>query len=174
MEIPAENRAKSLNFVFTFLDFTHLSELYKCLIQHNLLLAHWRKMYYITDKSTDEAKMHDIIILLERKIVHYFALWKILSTALKLYDGMNVAVQIITVRQPTTKAVRSTTAPDDCQKCQDGRNARNLYLNFVPSSDWGSSCVWNPQLLSQVLCVQALSHQPRITGTTNYKHFPAH
>lgn len=74
MEIPAENRAKSLNFVFTFLDFTHLSELYKCLIQHNLLLAHWRKMYYITDKSTDEAKMHDIIILLERKIVHYFAL----------------------------------------------------------------------------------------------------
>lgn len=40
MEIPAENRAKSLNFVFTFLDFTHLSELYKCLIQHNLLLAH--------------------------------------------------------------------------------------------------------------------------------------
>lgn len=57
-----------------------------------------------------EANIQYIILPSKRKIIHHFTLWKVFSTALKLYNGMNTAIQIITVRQPTMKAVRSTRA----------------------------------------------------------------
>lgn len=57
-----------------------------------------------------EANTYDIIFPLERKFIDHFTLWKVFSTALKLYNGTNTVIQIITVRQPTMKAVRSTRA----------------------------------------------------------------
>lgn len=130
-------------------------------------------MYYIIDKSTDEAKMHDIIILLEKKIVHHFALWKVLSTALKLYDGINIAVPIITVRQPTTKAVRSSTAQKDCQKCQDSKNGRNFLFELCAQLRLGKFlCLKHSTSLSVFLCSGSLT--PAMHHRNNQEHFPAH
>lgn len=114
--------------------------------------------------------MHDIIILLERKFVHHFTLWKVFSAALKLYDGMNIAIRIITVRQPTTKAVRSTRAQKDCQRCQDGKNGRNFFFEFLCPAQTGKVLVYETHSHSLRFFVFRLSHTSHATQkqpTTN-------
>lgn len=83
---------------------------------------------------------------------------------------MNIAIRIITVRQPTTKAVRSTRAQKDCQRCQDGKNGRNFFFEFLCPAQTGKVLVYETHSHSLRFFVFRLSHTSHATQkqpTTN-------